>query len=434
MAQQPPTRFPRPRIAVPILALFAAACSGDLAAPHAVPSESRSPKKNVVASVEVLPEAVVLAPGEATQLTARAYDASGNEVWPRRWLWSTDDASVAVVSGGRVEAIAVGATRIVATADGVSGSAGVDVVAPEPPPPPPPMDGSPFADAAFFVDPRSNARRQADEWYATRPEDALELEKIAGASQADWFGDWSGDVRRAVDERTTEIVAAGALPVFVAYNIPQRDCGSYSAGGAGSADAYRRWIDDFAAGLRARRAAVVLEPDALAGLDCLNATGRERRLELLRYAVQALKAAGAAVYIDAGHPYWHAASTMADRLRAAGIAAADGFALNVSNFHTTTDNASYGERVSALVGDAPFVIDSSRNGLGSNGEWCNPDGRALGTRATGVTGHPLVHAFLWIKRPGESDGTCNGGPSAGSWWADYALGLARRTPTTLAAR
>jgi hypothetical protein len=28
--------------------------------------------------------------------------------------------------------------------------------------------------------------------------------------------------------------------------------------------------------------------------------------------------------------------------------------------------------------------------------------------------------------PGESDGTCNGGPAAGQWWADYALGLAKR--------
>jgi len=31
-----------------------------------------------------------------------------------------------------------------------------------------------------------------------------------------------------------------------------------------------------------------------------------------------------------------------------------------------------------------------------------------------------------IKRPGESDGTCNGGPSAGTFWPEYALGLASR--------
>nr|ABK58684.1 unknown [Streptomyces fradiae] len=30
-----------------------------------------------------------------------------------------------------------------------------------------------------------------------------------------------------------------------------------------------------------------------------------------------------------------------------------------------------------------------------------------------------------IKRPGDSDGPCRGGPEAGQWWPDYALGLAR---------
>jgi endoglucanase len=62
----------------------------------------------------------------------------------------------------------------------------------------------------------------------------------------------------------------------------------------------------------------------------------------------------------------------------------------------------------------------------------NPDGRALGSGPGTLTGHPLAVAYLWVKRPGESDGTCNGGPAAGAWWADYALGLARRQPLMLA--
>jgi endoglucanase len=37
-----------------------------------------------------------------------------------------------------------------------------------------------------------------------------------------------------------------------------------------------------------------------------------------------------------------------------------------------------------------------------------------------------VDGLLWIKAPGESDGSCNGGPSAGTWWPEYALGLAER--------
>jgi endoglucanase len=31
-----------------------------------------------------------------------------------------------------------------------------------------------------------------------------------------------------------------------------------------------------------------------------------------------------------------------------------------------------------------------------------------------------------VKPPGESDGECNGGPAAGRWWPEYALGLAQR--------
>ncbi|WP_442538328.1 glycoside hydrolase family 6 protein, partial [Streptomyces pseudogriseolus] len=57
--------------------------------------------------------------------------------------------------------------------------------------------------------------------------------------------------------------------------------------------------------------------------------------------------------------------------------------------------------------------------------WCNPPGRALGETPTTRTADPLVDAYLWIKRPGESDGECKGGPKAGEWWEDYALDLAR---------
>ena len=296
----------------------------------------------------------------------------------------------------------------------------------------------PLAGARFWVDPYSNAAKQAEAWRLSRPADAAYMDVIASEAQADWFGDWSGDVRAKVAARTSTIVAAGGLPVYVAYNLPVRDCSSYSGGGAVSGDAYRSWIRAFTEGLAGRPAAVVLEPDGLALMDCLSAAQRQERLALLADAVRVLAAGGAWVYLDAGHARWHSAAVIAERLRAAGVADAAGFALNVSNFVGNAESVAYGEAVSALVGGARFVVDSSRNGLGpaADGAWCNPDGRALGTRPTTVTGHALVDAFLWIKLPGESDGTCNGGPSAGAWWADYALGLAKRaveSATTTAA-
>ncbi|MFE0325856.1 glycoside hydrolase family 6 protein [Streptomyces sp. NPDC058960] len=96
-----------------------------------------------------------------------------------------------------------------------------------------------------------------------------------------------------------------------------------------------------------------------------------------------------------------------------------------------------------------FVIDTSRNGRGAwtpapgkySGDpeiWCNAPGRGLGPRPTADTGVPLVDAYLWIKIPGESDGSCTrstGGtidheygivdPPAGTWWPDQAHALAR---------
>lgn len=288
---------------------------------------------------------------------------------------------------------------------------------------------NPLVGVSFFVDPDSHASRQVQAWKGERPADARTLEKIARQPQADWFGDWNSDVETEVERRVSRVRKAGAMPVVVAYNIPSRDCGSHSAGGAEGAEGYRRWVRDLSDGLGRGPAVVILEPDAVAAADCLGEADRAQRFAMLRDAVRILKErSGTVVYIDAGHPDWHAPGEMAARLREAGVAEADGFSLNVSNTIATGRNVAYGSSLSALLGDAHFVVDTSRNGLGApaDGEWCNPAGRALGPSPTFDTGHGLVDAYLWIKRPGESDGQCNGGPRAGAWWPEYALGLATR--------
>lgn len=283
-----------------------------------------------------------------------------------------------------------------------------------------------FSGAKLFVDPASAAKQQADAWRRTRPADAALMDRIASQPLAQWMGGWNVDIGRDVSNAVSRITGARALPVFVAYNIPNRDCGQYSAGGAGSADAYKRWIRAFANGIGNRKAVVILEPDALAGMSCLNAQKQQERMDLIHDAVRVLKAKGAAVYIDAGHAKWVNPADMANRLNRAGIAEADGFSLNISNFLGTSVNVAYGMEVSKRVGGKHFVIDTSRNGQNSTnaGNWCNPTGQRIGQPPTTHTGNPLVDAFLWIKAPGESDGTCGGGPAAGKWWGEYALGLA----------
>lgn len=288
--------------------------------------------------------------------------------------------------------------------------------------------GNPFADASFFVDPNSPAKRQVGVWLRTRPIDAAMLARIAGEPHADWFGAWSGDIRASVGKRVSEIRRRGSLPVLVSYNVPLLHC---TWAGAPSAAAYLSWIRSFVAGIGSRKAVVILEPDALASLDCLSRHDRTQRLSLLAAAVRLFTAhPQTAVYVDAGHARWHSAWVMRRRLAAVGVARARGFSLNVSNFGWTAREVAYGKAIAAGLPGTRFVVDTSRNGLGPplDGSWCNPDGRALGLRPTTVTGDKLVDAFLWIKPPGESDGLCRGGPSAGSWWLDYAFWLALRAP------
>lgn len=287
--------------------------------------------------------------------------------------------------------------------------------------------GNPLRGQRLYVNPVSQAQRQADAWRRSRPADAAHMQRIAAQPQAIWLGEWVRDIRAEVNQLVTQIHAAGAIPVFVAYNIPNRDCGLYSAGGARGGDAYRRWIQGFAQGLNRRRAVVILEPDALMTSECLPARLRDERMVLLRDAVQALTAAGAAVYIDAGSANWRQPDVMARLLNNVGIDRAQGFALNVSNYHGLQSNLTYGERLSRLVGGKHFIVDTSRNGRGAavGANWCNVRGQALGRAPTTNTGHPLADAYLWVKTPGQSDGTCNGGPRAGEWWADYALELSR---------
>lgn len=275
----------------------------------------------------------------------------------------------------------------------------------------------------LYVKPDNNAARTAAS--TTNPITKRVMTRLAGMPAATWIGDWNSNVQGDVSSVVNAAAAAGQTPVFVAYNIPGRDCGSYSAGGANSVANYQTWIRGFAAGIGNRSAIVILEPDALAQMDCLNTADKTARYQLLNYAITTLKANTATkVYVDGGHANWIGAKDMANRLKTAGVAASDGFSLNVSNFISTADSAAYGRKVSADIGNKHFVIDTSRSGNGANGEWCNPAGRALGAAPTAQTGDALIDYLLWIKAPGESDGTCNGGPSAGQWWPSYAEALA----------
>jgi endoglucanase len=271
----------------------------------------------------------------------------------------------------------------------------------------------------FYADPDSNAERQARKYENQgRTEAARLMHSMSRVPQAFWLtGGTPKQVRKAVDGTVDRATRAGAVPILVAYNVPGRDCGGFSAGGARH---YKRGVEAFAKGIKGRRAIVIVEPDAVAA-GCV-------KLDHVHDAVMRLsKLPNAAVYVDAGHSAWQPAKTIARRLKKVAIAKADGFALNVSNFRATDELTAFGTDLSNRLNGAHFVIDTSRNGQGPRGtRWCNPPGRGLGAQPTTEAGNALIDAFLWIKTPGESDGECGKAPKAGVWWPRYALGLARR--------
>ncbi|MFW6693119.1 glycoside hydrolase family 6 protein [Streptomyces sp. MAR4 CNX-425] len=297
------------------------------------------------------------------------------------------------------------------------------------------LTSSPAAQAAptplamtsgFYVDPNSSPAV----WSAANPGDgraAAIRDSIAGTPMARWFGSWSGDIGSAVGSYTGAAQAADKLPLLVAYHMYGRDaCGGHSGGGASSPSAYAGWIDAFARGIGNRPAVVVLEPDALGDYSCMSQAQIVERQNMLTNALSRFRSAApnAWVYLDAGNPGWVDASTMAERLHASGLSLARGFSLNVSNYFTTGENLSYAGSVNQALGQRygyskPFVVDTSRNGNGSNGEWCNPGGRRIGTPTQQGGGAEML---LWIKTPGESDGDCGvgSGSSAGQFLPEVA--------------
>ncbi len=366
------------------------------------------------------------------------------------------------------------------------------------------------ADSRFFVPaPPQGAVQQFENllqhWQL---KDAALIGAMETVPQAVWLtGGTASQVSATIETTLREARIERAVPVMVLYNIPGRDCGSYSAGGAENTADYEAWIDAVAEAIGSREVIIVLEPDSLADLpsDCgynpsqVNVPqATADRFTQINYAITKLETGEKTlVYIDAGNSHWQAVPTIAIRLVQAGIQSAQGFFTNVSNFNLDNYETKYDTWISdclafgtdpeqggwrlgnysycasqyysplgtvnpndistwiytdewfeqnmgTAVPTTHFLIDTSRNGQGvlntsvyaaspynqpasvlttlSGGDWCNPPGRGLGVRPTANTGIALLDAFLWVKTPGESDGTCDAAGGVRAWnYLDYSL-------------
>jgi endoglucanase len=265
-----------------------------------------------------------------------------------------------------------------------------------------------------------NGPKQVDRYVQEHPE----LQVLAQQPTFNWIGELTTPGTVAEWARA----AGGKSVPLVLYAIPDRDLGSYSAGGFTTSEDYLAWVGAIAHHLGDTRATIVVEPDALGQSLEMPAEQRAARLRTIGIAVDILtrKCPNARIYLDAS--MWVPPGQMAELLYRANVGSADGFSLNVANHVADRSAFEYGDTLSAKVGDKHYIVDTSRNGKGSDSlreKWCNVSGLGVGRRpGTLVAEHPRVDGLFWIKTPGVSDGTCNGGPPAGTFWLPQARELA----------
>lgn len=258
------------------------------------------------------------------------------------------------------------------------------------------------------------------------------VSKIFNYPYAFWFGTRKGKLKfKDLDKRVNRLLdrAHPKTPMFVLYNLPDRDLGSHSKGGAVSIERYYEFAELFSQAIGDKSPILVFEPDGLPHSTIMDKEDAETRYEIMRKGIEIiLKNSNAIVYVDIGHSNWLSPEQAGKLINRVALPGVRGFSVNVSNYRSTEESMRWALRVGEYTEYKHFIIDTSRNGNGPYGnDWCNPPGRALGTPSTVDTGEELCDAFAWIKVPGESDGYCNGGPKAGILWPEYARELIANT-------
>lgn len=272
-----------------------------------------------------------------------------------------------------------------------------------------------FARNGFYATTDTQCHRWCME-HPDHPDQPAILREIAQRPVARWVMEW-GDTRGIVDSYLTAAMREKRLGVFVAYNIPDRDMGQHSAGGAASADAYAAWAETFARAIGDRPCMVMLEPDSLMHMSGKPEAAQQAQCDVLNRAIDAFAAhaPNAWLYADGGSGDWPPVSHLVPLFRRLHWRKLRGFSLNISNYNTDDHCAAQAASLlAALAAEGVtlggWVFDTSRNGNGPAPDkaWCNPPGRRLGGPAS--AGYKGADANLWIKLPGESDGECGAYP------------------------
>jgi cellulose 1,4-beta-cellobiosidase len=354
---------------------------------------------------------------------------------------------------------------------------------------------NPFAGATWFVDP--HYADKVDTSIALEPDLAEQMEKVKQQPTALWLDRIAAvdNVPSWLEAASEQSGAAGkpAVPVFVVYDLPNRDCAAKSSNGelqvehAGEERYRTEYVDVIAehfAAVPDQRIVAVIEPDSLPNL--ISNMGVEKcvvsqdvYVNSIAYAIAKLSLPNVALYVDAAHAGWlgweanqRRMGTLVRRVLdlAGGVDRIRGFATNVSNYNAL--DGDWGKRLESSnpspnelayvdmfrqtladvgIANKGFLVDTSRNGQAEIrsrwGNWCNIRGAGLGERPQ-IAPRDGVDAYFWIKPPGDSDGTADasaarfdencaspdatpGAPEAGQWFHPYFVELVKNAEPPL---
>jgi endoglucanase len=315
-----------------------------------------------------------------------------------------------------------------------------------------PTNGNPLQGARFFVDQEWGLAQMAIKKYKRRyPKAAQQLRVIADQPETKRFGTWTKKPRFEISTYLQRVQQAdpGAVPLVATYRLKHLQCGGVSDSKQDVAS-YKKWYDEFAAGIGNQRVVLFYEIDALITMKCLSGPGRAARIEEVTYAIDVLsRLPHAVVYVDAGSGLAHGAPYIAAKLRQVGVNKIQGFFTNATHQNWTSKEIRYAQQLRRLTGGrAHFVVNTSGNGRGpdvpknrvaeGNSYRCNSPNNGLGPRPTSdvPARYSGLDALVWIGNPGRSAGRCalklyRRVPPTGTFWLDYALILIRNANYTI---
>lgn len=270
---------------------------------------------------------------------------------------------------------------------------------------------------------------------STYPASAFALEALESFGIATWYSDRTenGDYAQTAADLVATCGEDTRLSVVI-YGIPNKDCaaGESAVGSTVTNTAeYEAFLQTLIDAVGSRKVLYILEPDAIGLLADSTSCGQQAGyLANLQTAIGLLSQnENAQIYLDVGYwtlEYSSTASTVAEIVKqlVSSGSKVKGISLNTSNYQSTTLLSTLCGNFQSAVGsmDLHCIFDTSRNynGAPSSDEWCNVKSAGIGAAPTSDTGMSNVDYLLWVKPPGDSDGTCAGrtsdamtGPSAG---------------------